>query len=111
MVQPIKHKIIVMFQLMKYKIVVIFHTIKCKMIVAVQPIKTKTIVMVQQIKQIKQICLLWLRFNQSNRTNCYLGKSNSCFIRALRRFQQSFSHIATVSGCGRELNVHFYSAA
>ena len=30
-----------------------------------------------------------------------------CFIRALRRFQQSFSHIATVSGCGKELNALF----
>ena len=29
------------------------------------------------------------------------------FIRAVRRFQQSFSHIATVSGRGRELNAHF----
>ena len=29
------------------------------------------------------------------------------FIRSLRRFQQSFSNIATVSGCGRELNSHF----
>ena len=33
------------------------------------------------------------------------------FIRALSRFQQYFSHIATVSGCGRELNAHFSSAA
>ena len=31
-----------------------------------------------------------------------------CFIRALHRFQQSFSHITTVSECGRELNVHFF---
>ena len=31
-----------------------------------------------------------------------------CFIRALRRFQQSFSHIAMVSRCGRELNAHFF---
>ena len=29
-----------------------------------------------------------------------------CFIRALRCFQQSFCHIGTVSGCGRELNAH-----
>ena len=28
----------------------------------------------------------------------------------LTSFQQSFSHIATVSCCDRELNVHFYSA-
>ena len=28
-----------------------------------------------------------------------------------RRLQQFFSHIATVSGCCRELNAHFYSAA
>ena len=28
-------------------------------------------------------------------------------FRALRRFQQSFSHIAAVIGCGWELNVHF----
>ena len=28
-----------------------------------------------------------------------------------RHFQQSFSHITTVSGCDRELNVIFYSAA
>ena len=36
-----------------------------------------------------------------------------CFvcIRALRRFQQSFSHIATVSGCDQKLNAHFKSAA
>ena len=30
-----------------------------------------------------------------------------CFIWALPHFQQSFSHIAMVSGCGRELNAHF----
>ena len=29
------------------------------------------------------------------------------FIQALCRFQQSFSHIMKVSGCGRELNAHF----
>ena len=34
-----------------------------------------------------------------------------CFIRASCRFQQSFSHTATVSGCGRELNAHSQSAA
>ena len=34
-----------------------------------------------------------------------------CFIRALRHFQQSFSHIARVSGCGRELNAHIWRAA
>ena len=33
--------------------------------------------------------------------------SKVCFIRALHCFQQSFSHIAMVSGCGRELNAHF----
>ena len=33
------------------------------------------------------------------------------FVRVLRRFQQFFSHITTVSGCDSELNVHFYSAA
>ena len=33
------------------------------------------------------------------------------FIWVLRRFQQFFSHITTVSGCDRELNAHFYSAA
>ena len=33
------------------------------------------------------------------------------FIRVLRRFQQFFSHITTVSGCDRELSAHFYSAA
>ena len=33
------------------------------------------------------------------------------FVQVLRRFQQFFSHIATVSGCDRELNAHFYSAA
>ena len=37
--------------------------------------------------------------------NCLIW-SYVCFIRALRRFQQSFSHIATVSGCGRELKAH-----
>ena len=30
-----------------------------------------------------------------------------CFIWVLRHFQQSFSHIVTVSGCGRELIAHF----
>ena len=30
-----------------------------------------------------------------------------CFIQALLHFEQSFSHIATVYGCGRELNAHF----
>ena len=33
------------------------------------------------------------------------------FIQTERRFQQSFNHIATVSGCGRELNAHLKSAA
>ena len=33
------------------------------------------------------------------------------FIRVSYRFQQSFSHIATVSGCCRELIAHFSSAA
>ena len=33
------------------------------------------------------------------------------FVRVLRRFQQFFSHITKVSGCDRELNAHFYSAA
>ena len=32
-------------------------------------------------------------------------------IRVKRRFQQFFGHITTVSGCGRELNAHFYNAA
>ena len=32
-------------------------------------------------------------------------------IRVKRRFQQFFSHITTMSGCDRELNAHFYSAA
>ena len=32
-------------------------------------------------------------------------------IWALHCFQQSFSHIATISGCGRKLNAHFKSAA
>ena len=43
-------------------------------------------------------------------TNKYENANNSCIvclIWAYRRFQQSFSHIATVSGCGRELNAHF----
>ena len=34
-----------------------------------------------------------------------------CVVRVYRRFQQSFSHIKTVSGCNRELNANFYSAA
>ena len=34
-----------------------------------------------------------------------------CIIQDLRPFQQSFSHIAMVSGCGRELNAHFKGAA
>ena len=33
------------------------------------------------------------------------------FVRVWCRFQQFFSHIMTVSGCNRELNAHFYSAA
>ena len=33
------------------------------------------------------------------------------FVRVLRHFQQFFSHITMVSGCDRELNAHFYSAA
>ena len=33
------------------------------------------------------------------------------FVRVLRRFQHFFSHITTVSGCDRELNAQFYSAA
>ena len=33
------------------------------------------------------------------------------FVRVLRRFQQFFSHITTVSGCDTELNAHFYSVA
>ena len=33
------------------------------------------------------------------------------FVRVLRRFQQFYSHITTVSGCDSELNAHFYSAA
>ena len=44
--------------------------------------------------------------------NCAHGKTQYlflCFYWFLRSFQQSFSHIATmatVSGCGRELNAH-----
>ena len=30
-----------------------------------------------------------------------------CFIQALHRFQQPFSHIATVSGCCRKPNAQF----
>ena len=33
------------------------------------------------------------------------------FVWVLRRIQQFFCHITTVSGCDRELNAHFYSAA
>ena len=33
------------------------------------------------------------------------------FVRVLRRFPHYFSHITTVSGCDRELNAHFYTAA
>ena len=33
------------------------------------------------------------------------------FVWVLRCFQQFFSHITKVSGCDRELNAHFYSAA
>ena len=33
------------------------------------------------------------------------------FVRVLRRVQQFFSHIMTVSGWDKELNAHFYSAA
>ena len=32
-------------------------------------------------------------------------------VRVERHFQQFFSHITMVSGCGRELSAHFYSAA
>ena len=34
-----------------------------------------------------------------------------CVYLGLTSFQQFFSHITTVSGCDRELNAHFYSAA
>ena len=34
-----------------------------------------------------------------------------CFIRGLRRFQQSYSHITMDSVCDRELNAYFWSAA
>ena len=34
-----------------------------------------------------------------------------CLFVCLIDFQQSFSHIATISGCGRELIAHFHSAA
>ena len=40
--------------------------------------------------------------NKSGRLDFFV-----CFVRALRRFQQSFSQIATVSSCDRELNAHF----
>ena len=43
-----------------------------------------------------------------------IGRCCCClllFVRVLRRFQQYFSHITTVSACDRELSVHFYSAA
>ena len=33
------------------------------------------------------------------------------FVRVLRSFPHFFSHITTVSGCDRELNAHFYTAA
>ena len=34
-----------------------------------------------------------------------------CVVQLLCPFQQSFSHIRTVSGCDRELNVQFSTAA
>ena len=34
-----------------------------------------------------------------------------CFIQILHHFQKYFSHIETMSGCDRELNAHFKSAA
>ena len=37
--------------------------------------------------------------------------SSNLFVRVQCCFQQFFSHIMTVSGCDRELNAHFYSAA
>ena len=36
-----------------------------------------------------------------------INKLFCCFIQALHHFQQSFSHIVTMSGCGRKLNAHF----
>ena len=47
-----------------------------------------------------------------------IANDNSIFFSMLcvcvfgfKQFQQFFSHITTVSGCDRELNAHFYSAA
>ena len=40
----------------------------------------------------------------------YQTGSEQCVCVCIR-FQQFFSHITTVSGCDRELNAHFYSAA
>ena len=48
---------------------------------------------------------LGIRDNES-RLYFFEYKECLCFIRALCRFQQSFSHIATLSGCGRGHNAH-----
>ena len=34
-----------------------------------------------------------------------------CHVHVKHHFQQAFSHITMMSGCDRELNVHFCSAA
>ena len=40
------------------------------------------------------------------------GTEKLClFFLVERRFQQFFTHITTMSGCGKEFNAHFYSAA
>ena len=42
---------------------------------------------------------------------CILFPLGFLFDLDLTSLSTFFSHIATVSGCGRELNAHFYSAA
>ena len=42
----------------------------------------------------------------------YVNRTNVVVVcSGLTSLQQFFSHITAVSGCDRELNVHFYSAA
>ena len=40
-----------------------------------------------------------------------IQKSYCLLFSVVCRFRHFFSHITTVSGCDRELNAHFYSAA
>ena len=62
------------------------------------------------------ICPVWSKFSLSAWRCCLSDQGFRCLhedvvCSGLRRFQQFFSHIMTVSGCDRELNAHLDSAA